>query len=113
MSTQERDPVIKMGDGNSNNKITICGMDLQSAVLLGALILNIGVTWNKVNTSEMIIAKLTETVQVLETRVSNHDAKFESLGDSNKEMKETVNTFNNTVNKLSETVARLDGKLSK
>ncbi|MFL9600051.1 hypothetical protein ACKC5Q_05070 [Aeromonas dhakensis] len=113
MSTQERDPVIQMGDGNSNNKITICGMDLQSAILLGALILNIGVTWNKVNTSEMIIAKLTETVQVLEARVSNHDAKFESLGDSNKEMKDTVNMFNVTVNKLSETVARLDGKLSK
>lgn len=76
---EENRPMINMGDGNSGNVIKILGMELQTALVIGALLLNIGVTWNRVTETDIIARELSAKVQVLETKVAQQETLIQTI----------------------------------
>lgn len=125
---EEMRPVINMGNGNSGNTNSVdtgfmglsLGQIASTVVVLATLLISGGMQWSqyqnaleKIENQQVAFSQLAAKFQVLETKVAQHDKAFEAVVDTNKEMKATVGEFNKTVNKLTETVARLDGKLSR
>ncbi|WP_101149510.1 hypothetical protein [Aeromonas hydrophila] len=106
MKQEENRPMINMGDGNSGNVIKILGMEVQTALVIGALLLNIGVTWNRVTETDIIARELSAKVQVLETKVAQQETLIQTIVPR-------MEKIDGNIEKLTDSIINLSGKISK
>lgn len=98
--------MINMGDGNNNNTIKILGMEVQTALVIGALLLNIGVTWNRVTETDINARELSAKVQVLETKVAQQETLIQTIVPR-------MEKIDGNIEKLTDSIINLSGKISK
>ncbi|HDX8431741.1 TPA: hypothetical protein RQN22_001818 [Aeromonas dhakensis] len=104
MTRQQERPMINMGDGNTGNTIKILGIELQTALIIGALLMNIGVTWNRVAETDTIARELSAKVQVLETKVAKQDTMINTIVPR-------MEKIDGNIEKLTDSIINLSGRI--
>ncbi|MGN7509077.1 hypothetical protein [Aeromonas salmonicida] len=103
MSEREQ-PVISMGNDNNNNTFQLFGMSLQTAVLVGALLLNMGVQWSRSMETDALSRELAAKVQVLETKVAQQDTLIQTIVPR-------MEKIDGNIEKLTDSIIGLSGRI--
>lgn len=104
--SEVNESIILMGDNNNNNtnKINVFGMSVQTAILVGALLLNIGVTWNRIDETDTLSRELAAKVQVLETKVAQQDTLIQTIVPR-------MEKIDGNIEKLTDSIIGLSGRI--
>ncbi|WP_421349874.1 hypothetical protein [Aeromonas veronii] len=103
--SEVNESMIVMGDNNNTNKINVFGMSLQTAILVGALLLNVGVTWNRIEQTDVIAREAAAKIQVLETKVAQQDTLIQTIVPR-------MEKIDSNIEKLTGSIIELSGRIS-
>ena len=102
-----------MGDGNSGNSINICGMNLQTVIVIVSMIFCAATFGVKTAMLADEVVEQKQQIIMMKDQIADLKSRVNVSENNSKELKEITGTLTVAVNKLSEFTARLDGKLSR
>lgn len=102
-----------MGDGNSGNSINICGMNLQTVLVIISLIFCAATFGVKTAMLADDVVEQKQQIVMMKDQIADLKSRVNVSENNAKELKEITGTLTVAVNKLSEVTARMDGKLSR
>ncbi|MCS0540335.1 hypothetical protein NXY55_10090 [Aeromonas veronii] len=103
--SEVNEPIIRMGNDNNNNTFQLFGMSIQTAVLVGALLLNMGVQWSRAMETDALTRQLAAKVQVLETKVAQQETLIQTIVPR-------MEKIDGNIEKLTDSIIVLSGRIS-